>query len=99
DSSVDQEGNTNEFLKMAYKFINVNDLDINLIQSINPFQRAYDVMSQHIDSNTLRIIECSLDAKKYDFSDEELMQPLMDAKVLVEQTGRRPHQTPNHEEE
>ena len=99
DSSVDQEGNTNEFLKMADKFINVNDLDINLIQSINPFQRAYDVMSQNIDSNTLRIIERSIDAKKYDFSDEELMQLFMNAKVFVEKTGRRPDKNSNNEEE
>lgn len=99
DSSVDQEGNTNEFLKMADKFINVNDLDINLIQSINPFQRAYDVMSQNIDSNTLRIIERSIDAKKYDFSDEELMQLFMNAKVFVEKTGRKPDKNSNNEEE
>lgn len=99
DSSVDQEGNTNEFLKMADKFINVNDLDINLIESINPFQRAYDVMSQNIDSDTLRIIERSIDAKKYDFSDEELMQLYMNAKVFVEKTGRKPDKNSNNEEE
>lgn len=99
DSSVDQDGNTNEFLKMADKFINVNDLDINLIESINPFQRAYDVISQNIDSNTLRIIERSIDAKKYDFSDEELMQLFMNAKVFAEKTGRRPDKNSNNEEE
>ena len=99
DSAVDQEGNTNEFLKMADKFINVNDLDINLIESINPFQRAYDVMSQNIDSNTLRIIERSIDAKKYDFSDEELMQLFMNAKAFVEKTGRLPDKNSNNEEE
>ena len=99
DSSVDQEGNTNEFLKMADKFINVNDLDINLIESINPFPRAYDVMSQNIDSNTLRIIERSIDAKKYDFSNEELMQLFMNAKAFVEKTGRRPDKNSNNEEE
>src|SRR5699024_12082815 len=99
DSSVDQEGNTNEFLKMADKFINVNDLDINLIESINPFQRAYDVMSQNIDSNTLRIIERSIDAKKYDFSDEELMQLFMNTKAFVEKKRRKTDKNSNKEEE
>ncbi len=84
---------------LLLQFTNVNDLDINLIQSINPFQRAYDVMSQNIDSNTLRIIERSIDAKKYDFSDEELMQLFMNAKVFVEKTGRRPDKNSNNEEE
>ena len=99
DSAVDKDGNTNEFLKMADKFINVNDLDINLIQSINPFQKAYDVMSQNIDSNTLRLIERSIDAKKYDFSDEELMQLFMNAKQFVSETGHRPDKNSNNEEE
>lgn len=30
-----KQGNTRVFLKMADKFINVDDLDINLIESIN----------------------------------------------------------------
>lgn len=28
-----------EFIRMADKFINIEDLDINLIDSINPFQK------------------------------------------------------------
>ena len=56
-------------------------------------------MSQNIDSNTLRIIERSIDAKKYDFSDEELMQLFMNAKVFVEKTGRKPDKNSNNEEE
>lgn len=99
DSSVDQEGNTNEILKMGDKFIDVNKLNINLIESINPFQRAYDVMSQNIDSSTLRIIERSIDAKKYDFSDEELIQLFMNAKAFVEKTGRRPDKNSDNKEE
>lgn len=99
DTSVDQKGNTNEFLKMADKFINVDDLDINLIESINPFQRAYDVMSQNIDSDTLRIIERSIDAKKYDFTDEELVQLYKNAKLFVEKNNKLPSKDSNNEEE
>lgn len=53
ETTKDSNGNFDQFLRMADKFINVDQLDINLIESINnPFQRAYDVMSRDIDSET-----------------------------------------------
>ena len=84
---------------MADKFINVDQLDINLIESINPFQRAYDVMSRDIDSETLRVIERSIDAHKYDFTDDELVQLYKNAKLFVMKTGQRPSKESNNEEE
>lgn len=99
ETTQDDKGNSNQFLRMADKFINVDQLDINLIESINPFQRAYDVMSQDIDSNTLRIIERSIDAHKYDFTDDELVQLYKNAKVFVIENGRHPSKESNNEEE
>ena len=99
ETTKDSKGNTDQFLRMADKFINVDQLDINLIESINPFQRAYDVMSQNINSDTLRLIERSIDAKKYDFTDEELVQLYKNAKQFVAEHGRRPDKNSNSEEE
>lgn len=99
ETTQDSKGNTDQFLRMADKFINVDQLDINLIESINPFQRAYDVMSQNINSDTLRLIERSIDAKKYDFTDEELVQLYKNAKQFVAEHGRRPDKNSNNEEE
>jgi superfamily II DNA or RNA helicase len=99
ETTQDSKGNTDQFLRMADKFINVDQLDINLIESINPFQRAYDVMSQNIDSDTLRVIERSIDAKKYEFTDEELVQLYKNAKRFVAKHGKRPDKNSNNEEE
>ena len=99
ETTQDSKGNSAQFLRMADKFINVDDLDINLIESINPFQRAYDVMSQNIDSNTLRLIERSIDAKKYNFSEDELVQLYRNAKVFVAENGKMPSKESNNEEE
>ncbi|MCD5543678.1 DEAD/DEAH box helicase [Lactobacillus delbrueckii] len=91
ESTVDEQGNTNDFLKMADKFINIDDLDINLIDQINPFQRAYDVISQNIDSSVLRTIENMIDAKKYEFDDDELvyLYPQI-KKFMFEHNGQEP---------
>lgn len=99
ETTKDSNGNSDQFLRMADKFINVDQLDINLIESINPFQRAYDVMSRDIDSETLQVIERSIDAHKYDFTDDELVQLYKNAKLFVMKTGQRPSKESNNEEE
>lgn len=99
ETTQDSKGNTDQFLRMADKFINVDQLDINLIESINPFQRAYEVMSQDIDSETLRLIERVIDAKKYDFSEAELVQLYKNAQVFYAEHGRKPDKNANNEEE
>lgn len=97
DSTTDDKGNTKEFLRMADKFINVNELDINLIDSINPFQRAYDVLSRNIDSDVLRVIQHSIDAKKFNFDPSELVYLYNQAKLFVSENGRRPNKNANDE--
>lgn len=62
-----------DFLKMADKFVNIDDLSIDLIDQINPFQRAYEVISREIDAPTLRLIQDYMDGQKMEFSEEELL--------------------------
>lgn len=97
DETTDSNGNVNGFLRMADKFVNVNDLDINLIDQVNPFQKAYDVLSQSINSSVLRTIEQTIDAKKYDFSDEELVYLYNKIKEFVSQNNREPDKNSNDE--
>lgn len=99
ETTQDSNGHSDQFLRMADKFINVDDLDINLIESINPFQRAYDVMSQNIDSETLRLIDRSIDANKYDFTEDELVQLYKNAKSFTMENGRLPSKESNNDEE
>ena len=52
----DSEGNI-KFLKLANRFVRIDDLDINLIDSINPFHHAFEVISKKIGADTFRIIQ------------------------------------------
>ena len=52
------------FLKVAGKFINLDDVDINLILKINPFRGAYDFISRSINAATLRAIQDKVVAKR-----------------------------------
>jgi hypothetical protein len=57
------KGNT-ALLDGVRKFINVRDLDIDLIDRINPFDAAYAVLAKTMDEKSLRQVQASIAAKK-----------------------------------
>ena len=71
-SNAKKDSENKKLLKMADKFINIDELDIDLIDSVNPFQSAYEVLSRDVDSRTLGLIARVFDAKKVEFTIDEL---------------------------
>lgn len=69
---VGSDDSGNKFIKIANKFVNLNDLDINLIAEINPFQRAYEVISKSLTPEVLRTIQYVIEDKRSEkLTDEE----------------------------
>lgn len=84
-----------DFLKMADKFVNIDELSIDLIDQINPFQRAYEVISREIDAPTLRLIQDYMDGQKMEFSEEELLILYPQIKQFLNENGRHPDKSSN----
>lgn len=84
-----------DFLKMADKFVNIDELSIDLIDQINPFQRAYEVISREIDAPTLRLIQDYMDGQKMEFSEEELLILYPQIKQFLKENGRHPDKSSN----
>lgn len=61
----------NRFIKMQDKFVNVNDLNINLIDTVNPFQRAFEVLSKSVTTSVLRVIQDTIAASRVEITEEE----------------------------
>lgn len=80
----------NNLIKMANKFINVQDLDIDLIDSINPFQMAYEIMSKSVDAEVLKRIHGAITSKKIQMSEEEATALYPRIKEFKETHGREP---------
>ena len=59
------------FIKMAEKFVKIEDLDIDLIDSINPFQMAYEIMSKSVTSGVLKRIHETITARKNPMTEKE----------------------------
>lgn len=68
DGEHQSEGN--RLIKLANKFINIDKLSINLIDSINPYQRAYEVVSKTVDAGTLKVIQDTIAEQKFDMDVE-----------------------------
>ncbi len=61
----------NRMLKLPNKFININDLSIKLIESINPFQRAYEIMSKSVTAPVLKLIQDTIAEQRVQMTKEE----------------------------
>ena len=59
------------FVRMAGKFVNIEDLHIDLIDRVNPFQKAFEVLSRTVTSKLLKVIQDTIDATRIQMTDEE----------------------------
>jgi hypothetical protein len=72
------------------KFINVRDLDIDLIDRINPFDAAYAVMAKAMDEKSLRQVQASIAAKKVSIPEDESRELARRALQFKHERGRLP---------
>lgn len=93
-SAEREEGTSGkQFLKMANKFINIDEIAIDLIDEVNPFQRAYEVISKEIDAPTLRFIQDYMDGIKFTFSEDELIMLYPQIVQFKNENGRIPEKS------
>lgn len=59
------------FVRMAGKFVNIEDLNIDLIDRVNPFQKAFEVLSKSVTAKLLKVIQETIDAGRIQMTDEE----------------------------
>lgn len=59
------------FVRMATKFVNIEDLHIDLIDRVNPFQKAFEVLSRSVTSKLLKTIQDTIESTRIEMTDEE----------------------------
>jgi superfamily II DNA or RNA helicase len=72
------------------KFVNVRDLDIELIDQINPFDAAYSVLAKSMDEKLLRQVQATIEAKKVSISEEDARDLAKRALQFKMERGRLP---------
>lgn len=72
NAKITTEGNI-QFITMANRFVNLDDISIDLIDKINPFQKAFEILSKSVTVNVLRLIRDTIEAGKIQMTESEAM--------------------------
>jgi len=72
-----KETGDKRFIRMADTFVNINDIHIDLIDQINPFQKAFEVLSKSVTTKVLKVIQETIESTriKMDFEEAKILWP------------------------
>jgi len=79
-----------KFIKLANDFINIDDIDIDLINSVNPFQNAFEVLSKSLTPRVLKAVQQCIAAFKIKMTDDEARHLWPKVNDFVRAMGRHP---------
>lgn len=85
-----KESGGKQFISMAGKFVNIDDLHIDLIDSVNPFQRAFEILSKSVTTQVLKLIQESIEATRIQMSEEEAIILWPKINAFIKDKGRQP---------
>jgi superfamily II DNA or RNA helicase len=79
-----------DLIEGVRRFINVRDLDIDLIDRINPFEAAYAVLAKTMDEKSLRQVQASIAGKNIKITEDEARDLAQRALQFKLERGRLP---------
>jgi superfamily II DNA or RNA helicase len=89
NSEVKEVGDK-RFVLMAGKFVNIDELNIDLIDSVNPFQRAFEILSKTVTRQVLKVIQDAIDEMKIAITEDEAKILWPKIQAFHRQHGRKP---------
>lgn len=88
-ADFDNEGDR-RLIKLTEKFIDISELSIDLIDQVNPFQQAFEVISKNITPRVLKSIQECIAAFKVNMTDDEAVYLWPKIQDFVRATRRQP---------
>jgi superfamily II DNA or RNA helicase len=86
-----KESGDKRFLRMADTFINIDDIHIDMIDQINPFQKAFEIMSKSVTKKVLRLIQEQIELTRIKITDAEVLILYPKIKQFISQFKRKPN--------
>ncbi len=80
---------------MADRFVDIDDIHIDLIDRVNPFQKAFEVLSKSVTARVLKVIQEAIEATRIrmDFEEASILWPKINE--FRETTGTVPNLNSN----
>ena len=88
-STIEEVGDK-RFIRMADSFVNIDDINIDLIDTINPFQKAFEILSKSVTASVFRAIQETINATRIEMTDEEAIILWPKIKNWIAKTGEQP---------
>ena len=85
-----EESGDRRIIRMANKFVNIDELSIDLIDSINPFQKAFEILSKQVTAPVLKAIMDCIETNRLQMTEEEALLLWPKIKSYVKQNGCEP---------
>ena len=89
NANIETQGDK-RFIRMADSFVNIDDIDIDLIDTINPFQKAFEILSKSVTASVFKAIQETIDAGRIQMTEEEAIILWPKVKNWVSRTGEHP---------
>lgn len=89
NSTIEEVGDK-RFIRMADSFVNIDDINIDLIDTINPFQKAFEILSKSVTASVFRAIQETIDATRIQMTEEEAIILWPKIKNWIAKTGEQP---------
>ena len=70
NSTIEEQGGK-KFIRMAGSFVNIDDIHIDLIDRINPFQKAFEILSKSVTTQVLKLIDEHIQSTKFEMTEDE----------------------------
>ncbi len=78
------------FIRMADSFVNIDDIHIDLIDTVNPFQKAFEILSKSVTASVFKAIQETIDATRIEMTEEEAIILWPKIKEWITKTGEQP---------
>jgi hypothetical protein len=81
---------SDKFIMFAERLVNVDELDMDLIYSINPFQEAFEVLSKQLTPKVFKAVKQCIQALRIRMTDDEAVILWQKAEAFYRSTRRKP---------
>jgi superfamily II DNA or RNA helicase len=86
-----KETGDKRFIRMADSFVDIDDIHIDLIDKINPFQKAFEILSKSVTTKVLKVIQDHIESTriKMDFEEARILWPKI--QEFIKMYNRQPN--------
>jgi len=93
---TDKDGADQRFLNLPKTLLHIDKLDIDMVLKVNPFQKAYEVISKSLTAEMFKEVQGYIQSVKANITEEEVNANFHLVEEFMEKEGKQPdHQSDN----